>query len=306
MLITSPYEAQEDDEINLVENQFIYDVEQLDDGRWRGTTEDKKRGLFPVGFVSKITAPDKAESITAFTSVSNQVTPGMRRSQRGRKKGSGKEVNPSPPSPRPIPQRVPAMFIISPYETQEDNEINLVEDQFIYDPEQLDDGRWRGTTEDGKRGLFPVGCVSEFTAPSEAESITAFTSVPNQVTSGMQRPQRGRSEKEVNSSPPSPRPIPQRVPAMLITSPYEAQEDDEINLVEDQFIYDAEQLDDGRWRGTTEDKKSGFFPVGCVSKITAPGEAESTTVFTSVSNQVTPGMRRSQRGKKKGKRTGGR
>jgi uncharacterized protein (DUF2147 family) len=193
MLITSPYEAQEDDEINLVENQFIYDVEQLDDGRWRGTTEDKKRGLFPVGFVSKITAPDKAESITAFTSVSNQVTPGMRRSQRGRKKGSGKEVNPSPPSPRPIPQRVPAMFIISPYEAEENDEINLVENQFIYDVEQFDDGRWRGTA-DGKTGFFPARCVSEITDPDEAETITAPTSVPTQVASGMGGSQPSKSK----------------------------------------------------------------------------------------------------------------
>jgi hypothetical protein len=90
MFITSPYEAQEDDEINLVENEFIYDVEQLDDGRWRGTTENKRRGLFPSDCVSEITALDEAESITAFTSVSNQVSPGMRRSQRGKKRGKRK------------------------------------------------------------------------------------------------------------------------------------------------------------------------------------------------------------------------
>jgi len=38
-----------DDEINLIEGEYIYDVEPIGHGWWRGTTADGETGLFPMG-----------------------------------------------------------------------------------------------------------------------------------------------------------------------------------------------------------------------------------------------------------------
>ena len=62
----------------------------------------------------------------------------------------------------------------------------------------------------------------------------------------------------------SPRPVSKQM-TMLITQPYEAQEDDQINLVAGEYIYIVEMGDDGWWSGTTMDRKFGWFPAHCVT-----------------------------------------
>ena len=59
---------------------------------------------------------------------------------------------------------------------------------------------------------------------------------------------------------------------MLIIHPYEAQEDNQINLVAGEYIYGVEMGDDGWWSGTTMDGKTGWFPADCV---TATGRSGS-------------------------------
>jgi len=61
VLVISPHEAQEGDQIHLVDGEYIYDVEPIDDGWWRGTTADGKRGLFPASYVKESAAPNEAE-----------------------------------------------------------------------------------------------------------------------------------------------------------------------------------------------------------------------------------------------------
>jgi len=43
MLVICPYEAQEDMEINLIEGEYTRDVEESNDGWWRGTTMGRRR-----------------------------------------------------------------------------------------------------------------------------------------------------------------------------------------------------------------------------------------------------------------------
>jgi len=90
VLVKRPYEDQEDGKINFVEGGYSYGVEQIDDGRWIGTTAGGKKGLFPANCVKESTAPNEAKSITASTSAPSLITPGMRRLQRGHKKGMRK------------------------------------------------------------------------------------------------------------------------------------------------------------------------------------------------------------------------
>ncbi len=95
VLVTDPYEAQENSEINLVEGEYIFDVDQIDDGWWKGTTQDGKRGMFPASYVVECAPPNKGEVPPLSRHVKappNTVTSGMQKSQQGqkRKKKRGK------------------------------------------------------------------------------------------------------------------------------------------------------------------------------------------------------------------------
>jgi len=203
VLVRHSYEDQRYKEINLIEGEYIYDVEEFDDKWWRGTTSDGKRGLFPASYVKESWAPIRAEVPPPLLPV------------------------------RPAPKiRLPPMHVTRPYEAQEDSEINLIEGEYIYDVEQFDDKRWRGTTVDGKRGFFPASYVKESATPNEAE-------VPPPVLSA--------------------RPAPKKRGVRVI-HPFEAQMDDEIDLIAGEYIYEVEPIGDGWWRGTTADGKIGSFP----------------------------------------------
>ena len=86
------------------------------------------------------------------------------------------------------------MRVICSYETQEDNEINLVEGEYISEVEPLDDGWWKGTTQDGKRGLFLASYVEESAPRSKGEVPPlpllplSVRSVSNTMTSSIQKP----------------------------------------------------------------------------------------------------------------------
>ena len=132
VLVKHAYQDQSFQEINLIEGEYIYDVEQSDGKWWRGTTVDGKRGFFPASYVKEIPTPDEAEE-------------------------------PPPRFPvRPAPKmRIPITDVTPPYGAQEDNETHLIEGEYIYNVEQSGNGWWTGTTADGKMGLFPRSYVKE-------------------------------------------------------------------------------------------------------------------------------------------------
>jgi len=76
---------------------------------------------------------------------------------------------PRPRLPNPVSSQNLTVLVRHPYEDQRYKEINLIEGEFIYDVEQFDDKWWRGTTVDGKRGVFPASHVEEIATPEEAE-----------------------------------------------------------------------------------------------------------------------------------------
>ena len=75
----------------------------------------------------------------------------------------------SPPWSRPISQGILTVLVTCPYEALDDSEINLIEGEYIYEVEPFDDGWWRGTSQDGERGMFPANYVEECAAPSNVE-----------------------------------------------------------------------------------------------------------------------------------------
>jgi len=135
--------------------------------------------------------------------------------------------------PDPVSSLSLTVLVRRPYEDQRRKE-NLIVGEYIYDVEQFNSEWWRGTTADGKRGVFPAGHVVESVVPNEAEVPPLQLSV---------------------------RPAPKnRTLTMLVLRPYEAQEDDEINLIEGGYIYDVEQLI-RRW---TVERHHGGWEKGIV------------------------------------------
>jgi hypothetical protein len=76
-----------------------------------------------------------------------------------------------PPSslPDPVSPRILTVLVTHTYQDQRFQEISLIQGEYVYDVEQLGDGWWRGTTADGKRGLFPASYVEETAALDEAD-----------------------------------------------------------------------------------------------------------------------------------------
>jgi hypothetical protein len=112
---------------------------------------------------------------------------------------TGETFPPSPPLTPRVPRRTLTVRVICPYEALEDGEINLVEDEYIYDVEQVDDGSWRGTTADGKRGLFPASYVEECAAHTEAgmsPPVPTATLAPEPGNSGGQRSQQRQKKRQ--------------------------------------------------------------------------------------------------------------
>ena len=121
---------------------------------------------------------------------------------------------PSPPASSPLPspidhgshltsRRLLSVLVIAPYEAQEDDEIDLVEGEYIYDVGPLVNGRrggwWRGTTQGGKRGMFPASCVEECATPNKAEVPPLPLpegAAQNTLTLGVQESQQSQKKRK--------------------------------------------------------------------------------------------------------------
>jgi len=95
VLVICSYEAQKGNEIDLIEGEPIYNIEQVEDGWWLGTTKEGQRGLFPASYVEESTdqaqeeAEKEAEVHLAVTSVGAARDPGTsssQKAQQGQKK----------------------------------------------------------------------------------------------------------------------------------------------------------------------------------------------------------------------------
>ena len=157
------YEKAEDNEIELLEGQYVTDIDMVDEDWWLGTNSKGERGLFPSNYVeltNEAAAPAPAPAPVA-------------------------EAEPSPPPPPPAASRPgasgPTATALYDYEAAEDNgktqhqhfskltgsvqitlttlaEISFPEDAKITDVEFPDEDWWAGEYK-GKKGLFPANYV---------------------------------------------------------------------------------------------------------------------------------------------------
>ena len=133
------YEATEDNEMDLIEDEIIHDIEQLDEGWWSGKARNGREGLFPANYVELIEEEEIQEAPAS--------------------------VSIPPPPPPPMPARSTSAdqgktaIAEYDYEAGEDNEISFAEGDTITHIDFVSDDWYEGTSRDGKRGLFPANYV---------------------------------------------------------------------------------------------------------------------------------------------------
>ncbi|POS82613.1 hypothetical protein EPUL_004434 [Erysiphe pulchra] len=121
-LILYDYEIAEDNEIQLIEGEYVTNIEMVDEDWWMGMNSKGENGLFPSNYVelteeapnNSTVYPDEQPSITATA--------------------------------------------LYDYEAAEDNELSFEEDAIITNVEFPDEDWWHGVY-NGKSGLFPANYV---------------------------------------------------------------------------------------------------------------------------------------------------
>ncbi|KAM0137237.1 hypothetical protein ACHAPC_001817 [Botrytis cinerea] len=149
-LIQYDYEKAEDNELELVEGEYVTNIEMVDDDWWMGTNSKGESGLFPSNYVELV--EDEEESAPAPVPASSH------------------HDEPEPPARAPAPA-APAAAPAAPahaagptattlydYEAAEDNELSFPEGATVTDLEFPDDDWWFGHFK-GHSGLFPANYV---------------------------------------------------------------------------------------------------------------------------------------------------
>ncbi|THH27533.1 hypothetical protein EUX98_g6653 [Antrodiella citrinella] len=123
------YEAQDDNELTLLEGQLIEQIDFIDDGWWAGIDPNGKTGIFPANYV-ELVDERLASSTGRFAS--------------------------SAPSPTDKGMVGIALYI---YDAAEDNEISFQEGDRITEIEAVSEDWWQGKDKHGGIGLFPANYV---------------------------------------------------------------------------------------------------------------------------------------------------
>ncbi|KAI9280308.1 hypothetical protein BC943DRAFT_348097 [Umbelopsis sp. AD052] len=135
--------------------------------------------------------------------------------------------------------------VLFTYDASEENEISMAEGEIIHNIEQLDEGWWSGTSEDGSRsGLFPSNYVQILETQHEPEAPVQ-PEVPEPV------------EQEAPAEPEG--------PSAVALYDYDAGEENEISFAENQVIRDIQFVSDDWWSGLAPDGSAvGLFPANYV------------------------------------------
>ncbi|KAL3421323.1 SH3 domain-containing protein [Phlyctema vagabunda] len=136
-LVQYDYEKAEDNELELVEGDYVTNIEMVDEDWWMGTNSKGESGLFPSNYVELVEDEDEGQAPV--------------------------ETPASPPPPPAAAAAAPASSgptatTIYDYEAAEDNELSFAEGTTITDLEFPDEDWWFGH-QDGKSGLFPANYV---------------------------------------------------------------------------------------------------------------------------------------------------
>ncbi|RDL38234.1 Actin depolymerizing protein [Venustampulla echinocandica] len=132
-LIQYDYEKAEDNELELIEGDYVTNIEMVDEDWWMGTNSKGESGLFPSNYVELVEEEEKRAPAPA----------------------------PVPAAPAAAPSSAPSgptATAVYDYEAAEDNELSFDEGAKITGLEFPDEDWWFGH-HGGKSGLFPSNYV---------------------------------------------------------------------------------------------------------------------------------------------------
>ncbi|KAH7136581.1 hypothetical protein EDB81DRAFT_870644 [Dactylonectria macrodidyma] len=142
-VIQYDYEKAEGNEIDLVEGEYVTNIEMVDEDWWMGTNSQGESGLFPSNYVEVVedgAAEAQAPELPPPPPAADPVP------------------EPRAPSPEPAAAAGPTATALYDYEAAEDNELSFPEDATISGLEFPDEDWWFGTYQ-GNSGLFPANYV---------------------------------------------------------------------------------------------------------------------------------------------------
>ncbi|KAG8631277.1 hypothetical protein KVT40_000417 [Elsinoe batatas] len=135
-LVQYDYEKAEDNEIELVEGQYVTNIEMVDEDWWMGQNSKGETGLFPSNYVELVGDEDSGPAPAQPT-----------------------ESAAAPPAgPAGGAKKAPTATAQYDYEAAEENEISFPEGAKITEVEFPDEDWWLGVY-NGKQGLFPANYV---------------------------------------------------------------------------------------------------------------------------------------------------
>ncbi|KAI8975112.1 hypothetical protein BDF20DRAFT_914087 [Mycotypha africana] len=137
------YDADESNEMSLIEGELITQIDQVDEGWWFGISEDgNKQGLFPANYVQLLEEGHRNNDDTAAAA---QPAPSQQESQ---------------PQNQTETEQGHVAVALYDYDAEEDNEISFAEGDKITQIEFVSDDWWQGVDASGKKvGLFPANYV---------------------------------------------------------------------------------------------------------------------------------------------------
>jgi drebrin-like protein len=157
-LVQYDYEKAEDNEIELHENEYVTNIDMVDEDWWMGTNAQGETGLFPSNYVELVEDDDAGTVPAAEPAASSRVVP-----------------EPEPPA-APAASEGPTATALYDYEAAEDNELSfpdgakimnivssklskLMTADYAHFIQEFPDEDWWLGTYNGKSGLFPANYV---------------------------------------------------------------------------------------------------------------------------------------------------
>jgi len=145
------YEAEEENEMALVEGETIEQIEQIDEGWWSGVgAGGTKSGLFPANYVEVMEGSGDAAETAPIPPPPPPPPPAEL---------AAPPAPPAPPVHAPAEDEGVVAIALYDYDKAEENELSFKEGDRIIEIEAASEDWWQGKDAHGNVGLFPANYV---------------------------------------------------------------------------------------------------------------------------------------------------